>query len=276
MTPTRPCRSALFLPASNPRAIAKAHDLPADAIILDLEDAVAPDAKTAARAAAVAAVESFGDRALVIRINALDSDWGAGDLAAVGDCGATAVLAPKVRAASDIAPYAERLGGETQLWVMIETCQGVARAQDIADTARDGRLAGFVLGVNDLALELGARPGAARAWLAPIQAGMLAAARSRGLVALDGVCNDFTDEARLADECAAAAAMGYDGKSLIHPRQIDACNRAFSPDANDIAWARKVRAAFAAGGGGVVQIDGRMVEALHLVQAERLLAMAGK
>lgn len=265
-------RSALFLPASNPRAIAKASALPADVIILDLEDAVAPDAKAEARDAAVAAArEGFGNRETVIRANALESPWGADDLAAIGHCGAAAVLAPKVRDGADIAAYSERLGGDTRLWVMIETCEAIGRLQDIADRARDTRLAGFVLGVNDLALELGARPGAGRAWLAPVQAMVLAAARSRGLVALDGVCNDFQDDERLRAECTDAAAMGYDGKSLIHPRQIDTCNAAFSPSDAEIAWAIKVRDAFADGDGGVIQVDGRMVEALHLEQAKRIL-----
>lgn len=265
----------MFLPASNPRAIAKARELAADVIILDLEDAVAPDAKAAARAAAVAAArEGFGDRELVIRVNALDTQWGADDLAMVGACGAAAILAPKVRNGGDISAYSDRLGDNTRLWVMIETCEALGRLQDIADRARDSRLAGFVLGVNDLALEMGARPGAERAWLAPAQAMMLAAARSRGLVALDGVCNDFNDDARLHGECLAAAGMGYDGKSLIHPRQIEMCNAAFSPSETEIAWAARVRDAFAGSDGGVIQVDGKMVEALHLDQAKRILAGA--
>ncbi len=273
MTDFRSRKSALFLPASNPRAIAKARELAADVIILDLEDAVAPDAKVEARKAAVtAAGEGFGDRELVIRVNGLDTEWGADDLAAVGASGAAAVLAPKIRNSADIAAYSDRLSDSTRLWVMIETCEALGRLQDIADRARDTRLAGFVLGVNDLALEMGARPGAERAWLAPAQAMMLAAARSRGLVALDGVCNDFNDDARLHAECSAAAAMGYDGKSLIHPRQIEICNATFSPSDAEIAWATKVRDASATGDGGVIQVDGEMVEALHLDQAKRILA----
>lgn len=265
----RPRRSALFLPASNPRAIEKARTLAADVVILDLEDAVAPEAKMAARAAAIAAIgEGFGAREAVIRVNGLDTDWGAADLAAVRATGAT-VLVPKIRNAGDVQICRGHLGSGMPLWVMIETCEALGRLQDIAEAD----VQGFVLGVNDLALELGARPGTERAWLAPVQAIVLAAARSRGLVALDGVCNDFSDDARLDAECAAAAAMGYDGKSLIHPRQIHICNAAFSPDAATVEWATRVRDAFASGDGGVIQVDGKMVEALHLVQAERILGM---
>ncbi len=270
MSDFRPRRSALFLPASNPRAIEKARGLAADVVILDLEDAVAPEAKADARAAAVAAVdEGFGERELVIRANAIDTDWGADDLAELNGVAPT-ILVPKVRNAGDVALYRGRLRPSTKLWVMIETCEALGRLQDIAEAGA----AGFVLGVNDLALELGARPGAGRAWLAPVRAMVLAAARSRGLVALDGVCNDFQDDERLRAECETAAAMGYDGKSLIHPRQIDICNAAFSPSADEVAWATKVRDAFAGGDGGVIQVDGRMVEALHLAQAERILGMA--
>jgi citrate lyase subunit beta/citryl-CoA lyase len=270
MSDFRPRRSALFLPASNARAIEKARGLAADVVILDLEDAVAPEAKIDARAAAVAAIrDGFGDRELVVRANAIDTDWGADDLAGLNGVAAT-ILVPKVRTADDVALYRSRLVANTALWVMIETCEALGRLQDIAEAGA----AGFVLGVNDLALELGARPGADRAWLAPVQAMVLAAARSRGLVALDGVCNDFSDDARLRAECNAAAAMGYDGKSLIHPQQILICNAAFAPSAVEIAWATKVRDAFAGGHGGVIQIDGKMAEALHLAQAERILGMA--
>lgn len=270
MAEFRPRRSALFLPASNARAIGKARELAADAVILDLEDAVAPDAKQAARSAAVAAVaKGFGAREAVIRVNAIDSAWGRDDLAAVSASEAAAVLVPKVRDAGDVRRYRDALGGKP-LWLMIETCEAIGRLQDIAEAGAQG----FVLGVNDLALEFGARPGAERAWLAPVQAMVLAAARSRGLIALDGVCNDFSDDGRLRDECEAAAAMGYDGKSLIHPRQIDICNAAFGPSADVVAWATKVRDAFASGEGGVIQVEGRMVEALHLAQAERILGMA--
>ena len=266
----RPRRSALFLPASNPRAIEKARELAADVVILDLEDAVAPEAKETARGAAVAAAGvGFGNRELVIRANGIDTPWGEDDLAAVRGIGAT-VLVPKIRNGGDVETCRTRLGSETPLWAMLETCEAIGRLQDIAET----NVQGLVLGVNDLALELGARSGAERAWLAPVQTMVLAAARSRGLVALDGVCNDFSNDERLRAECETAAAMGYDGKSLIHPRQIDICNAVFSPGADEIAWAEKVRDAFAGSDGGVIQIDGKMVEALHFAQAERILGMA--
>lgn len=269
MSDFRTRRSALFLPASNARAIEKARGLAADVVILDLEDAVAPEAKAAARDAAVAAArEGFGDRELIIRMNALDTPWGSDDLSAIGQTG-VGVLVPKVRDWSDLQRCRQHLGTETPLWAMIETCDALNALPGIAEEAQ-----GLVLGVNDLALELGARPGTERAWLAPIQTMMLAAARSHGAVALDGVCNDFSNDERLRAECEAAAAMGYDGKSLIHPRQIDICNTAFSPSADELAWATKVRDAFAGGDGGVIQVDGKMVEALHLAQAERILAMA--
>ena len=266
----RPRRSALFLPASNARAIEKARDLPADVVVLDLEDAVAPDAKASARAAAIEAVRAgFGTSEVVVRVNAIDSDWGGDDLDALRESGTT-LLAPKVRNADDVRRYRAKLGDRVPLWLMIETCEALGRLQDIAEAGAQG----LVLGVNDLALELGARPSAARAWLAPVQTQVLAAARSRGLVALDGVCNDFNDDERLREECGNAAAMGYDGKSLIHPRQIDTCNAAFSPNQIEIDWAQKVRDAFAGSDGGVIQVDGRMVEALHLEQAKRILALA--
>ncbi len=265
----RPRRSALFLPASNARAIEKARALPADIVILDLEDAVAPEAKEMARAAAVAAAkQGFGDRELVVRANGLDTHWGFADFAALHDTG-VAVLVPKIRNTGDIQTCRDHLGSGIPLWLMVETCEALGRLQDLAEAGAQA----FVLGVNDLALELGARPGTERTWLPSVRTMVLAAARSRGLIALDGVCNDFSDDGLLRAECAEAAAMGYDGKSLIHPRQIDACNRAFSPDAAAMEWATKVRDAFANGDGGVIQVDGRMVEALHLVQAERILGM---
>jgi citrate lyase subunit beta/citryl-CoA lyase len=269
MTDFRPRRSALFLPANNLRAIEKARELAADVVILDLEDAVAPDAKAGARDAAVAAAsEGFGERELVIRINGIDTPWGADDLAAIGRSG-TGILVPKVRDWSDVQKTRERLDSDTPLWAMIETCEALSGLQDIAEEVR-----GLVLGVNDLALELGARPGAARPWLAPVRTMVLAAARSRGAVALDGVCNDFSDDAKLRAECEEAAAMGYDGKSLIHPSQIETCNAAFSPSEAEIEWAIRVREAFASGKSGVIQVEGKMVEVLHLAQAERILAMA--
>jgi len=277
----RPMRSALFLPASNPRAIEKARGLDADVVILDLEDAVAPEAKAEARAAAVAAVGAggFKARTVAIRANALDTEWGADDLAAISRAKADAVLVPKVATADDVELYHAELAGAdpaVQLWVMIETCRAVSQLQLIADMAARTRLAAMVVGTNDLALELRARPGEDRAGLVPYLALAVAAARAANIAVLDGVCNDFTDLDRLAAECAQGRALGFDGKSLIHPAQIETCNAAFAPGADEVDRARTVIAAFADpahAGKGVIRLDGRMVERLHLKQAERAVAL---
>lgn len=276
----RPMRSALFLPASNSRAIEKARGLAADVVILDLEDAVAPEAKAEARAAAVDAVNAGGFRAatLVVRANALDTEWGADDLAVLAASRADAVLVPKIATAGDVELYHAELATAApamQLWVMIETCRAIAELQAIADMARTTRLAAMVVGTNDLALELRARPAADRTGLLPYLALAVAAARAAGIAVLDGVCNDFTDLDRLAIECAQGRSLGFDGKSLIHPAQIEACNRAFSPESEEIARAETIVAAFADpanAGKGAIRVSGRMVERLHLEQARRLLA----
>ena len=278
----RPCRSALYLPASNPRAIAKARTLRCDAVILDLEDAVAPEMKAAARSAAVAAFGAggFGQRMTVLRINALDTEWGADDLAAAATLDIDAVLVPKVNGPEDIARYDAALAAAppgVKLWVMIETCLAVGRLQAIADAALITRLAGFVMGTNDLALEMRSRTMADRANMLPILTFALAAARSRGLMALDGVCNDFSDLDRFRVEADQGLALGFDGKTLIHPAQIGPCNAVFSPTEEEVARARSISAAFAMpehAGKGAIRLDGRMVERLHLVEAERVLAMA--
>ncbi|OYY67659.1 CoA ester lyase [Sphingomonas sp. 28-63-12] len=278
----RPCRSALYLPASNPRAIEKARTLPCDAVILDLEDAVAPEIKVAARMAAVAAFTEgrFGHRLKVLRVNALDTEWGGDDLAAAATLDIDAVLAPKVNGPDDVARYNAALAtaqpGLT-LWVMIETCLAVGRLQAIADAALTTRLAGFVMGTNDLALEMRSRTMADRANMLPILTFALAAARARGLIALDGVCNDFTDLAAWRAEAEQGLALGFDGKTLIHPAQVDPCNAVFSPTAGEIAYARSIVAAFALPENaekGAIRLDGRMVERLHLQEAERMIAVA--
>ena len=272
MTDARPRRSALYLPAANARAIAKARTLMADVIILDLEDAVAPEAKEDARRMAVAVMdEGFGARERVVRVNALDTEWGATDLMAVATSAAEVVLAPKVRSGADVARYATLIGPHQRLWVMIETCAAIGRLGEIAEQAD-----GVVLGTNDLALELGAREPGPETML-PYKALTLAAARAGGCVAVDGVHNDFTDTAGLIAAAREAARMGFDGKSLIHPSQVDPCNVAFLPSDAEIARARAIVAAFAAPeavGKGAIRLEGRMVERLHLTQAERLLAMA--
>lgn len=277
-----PLRSALFLPASNPRAIDKARGLAADAVILDLEDAVAPEAKDAAREAAVESVNAGGFRArtVAVRANALDTEWGADDLAALATSRADAVLIPKIATARDVELYHAELAGaasEMRLWVMIETCRAIAEMQRIADMAARTRLAAMVVGTNDLALELRAQPAGDRAGLIPYLALAVAAARASGIAVLDGVCNDFSDLERFAAECAQGRALGFDGKSLIHPAQVAPCNAAFGPSAEDVTWAEAVVAAFADPantGKGAIRVAGQMVERLHLAEAERILAMA--
>lgn len=278
----RPLRSVLYLPATNARAIEKVRTLPCDAVILDLEDAVAPDQKAAARDAAVAAFAEggFGRRMTVLRVNGLDTPWGADDVKAAAHLPIDAVLAPKVNGPDDIrlldAELADAAPG-MQLWAMIETCLAIGRLQQIADAAQHGRLAAFVIGTNDLALELRAKPGPDRAGLLPYLAPSVAAARSRGLSVIDGVCNDFRDLDRFRAEAEQGLALGFDGKTLIHPAQVDQCNAVFSPTVAEIARAQAVADAFALpenAAKGAIQIDGRMVERLHLKEAERVLAIA--
>lgn len=270
--PIRPCRSALYLPASNPRAIEKARGLPCDAVILDLEDAVAPEAKVEARAAAVVAfdVGGFGSRLTVLRVNALDTPWGEADLAAAADLAVDAVLVPKIATAADVARYHERLNGQ-KLWVMIETARAVASLQPIADALGEG--GAFVIGTNDLALEMRC---AGRAALLPVLTLAVAAARASGLTVLDGVRNDFSDVEGFLAEAEQGRDMGFDGKTLIHPAQIIACNSVFTPSPEQVARARAIVAAFALpehAGKGAIRLDGRMVERLHLAEAQRTLAL---
>lgn len=283
MTETaRPRRSALYLPASNQKALAKARTLPADVIILDLEDAVAPDLKAEARAAAVAAVAEggFGRRELVVRANALNTPWGAEDLAAISTAGPEAVLVPKVNSPQEVRAYDAALAAapaHTRLWIMIETCACLPLLHDIAACAADTRLAGFVLGTNDLAKEMQAKLSRARTPFLPILTMAVAAARAHGLVVLDGVCNEFRDLDLFRAEAEQGLEFGFDGKTLIHPDQIAPCNAVFSPNAGEIAWARAIVAAFELpenAGKGAIKVDGKMVELLHLDQAKRTLAIA--
>ncbi|AGH50376.1 citrate (pro-3S)-lyase [Sphingomonas sp. MM-1] len=276
----RPRRSALYMPASNPRAVEKARALDCDVVILDLEDAVAPDVKADARAAAVAAVAAggFGRRELVVRANGIDTPWGFDDLAALAAARPDAVLVPKVDDGAAVARHAAALAGAAPLWVMIETARSIFRLEEIAVALADaGPGGGFVLGTNDLAKEMGARPGTLRAPFQGMLGMAVAAARAHGLVVLDGVFNAIDDDAGFAEQCAQAVEFGFDGKTLIHPRQIAACNAAFTPDADAVAWARAIVAAFADPANaakGAIRVEGRMVERLHLAQAERDLAVA--
>jgi citrate lyase subunit beta / citryl-CoA lyase len=279
MTAARPRRSALYLPAGNPRAVEKARTLPADVVILDLEDSVSPDAKAQARAAAVEAVRTggFGPRELVIRINGLDTPWGAADLGAASAAGADAVLVPKISSPEALAPYAAALGGRTRLWAMIETCAAVFALDALGRASAASKVEAWVMGANDLVKEMRCRPGPDRGPLLPALSMSVMAARAHGLAILDGVYNDIQDLDGLARECAQGADLGFDGKTLIHPSHLAPANRAYTPDPEALAWARTVAAAFAApenAGKGVIRVEGRMVELLHLEQARRLIAVA--
>jgi citrate lyase subunit beta/citryl-CoA lyase len=273
-------RSALYLPASNAKAIAKARTLPCDVVILDLEDAVAPNAKDLAREQAVDAIleGGFGERELVIRVNGLDTDWGEADLKAAANIPSLTILAPKVSSAAGVAAYAEYLVGEgIKLWVMVETAISLFRLEEIASAAHTTPLAGFVMGTNDLAKETGAQPDVLRAPFLGALGMAVAAARAHGLVILDGVFNDFQDDDGFNLQTRQALSFGFDGKTLIHPRQIDLCNAIFTPDAAAVAWASQVIAAFAEpenASKGAIQVGGKMVERLHIAQAKRILAIA--
>lgn len=281
----RPRRSMLFMPGSNDRALEKARTLPADGVIIDLEDSVAPERKDAAREAARAAVGAgFGAREVVVRINGLDTPWGQRDLAAVCPAAPDAILVPKIRNEQDVRAVLnamERIGApqRTRLWLMIETPLAVLNAQPIAATAAepDARLSAFVLGANDLAKDTRVRVGAGRATILPWILQCVLAARAYGVDVLDSVYNDIADTDGFRDECAQGRELGMDGKTLIHPSQIDPCNAAFSPTPEEIAWAERVVAAFDApenAGRGAISLDGRMVERLHAEAAGRVLALA--
>ena len=269
-------RSVLYLPASNARAIQKARTLDCDVAVLDLEDAVAPEAKADARAAAVHAVRDggFGPR-LGVRINGLDTEWGLDDLAAMKAAGAKLVVAPKVETPEMGHALTAGLARGSALWAMVETPRALLALAEIASA--DGALDGLMLGVNDLAKALGTGTSSDREPFKPWLAMLVAAARANGLLAIDGVFNRIDDAQGLAAEAAQGRLYGFDGKSLIHPSQIAAANAAFSPSENEVAQARAIVAAFAAPeakGQGAIRVNGAMVERLHLDQAQALLARA--
>jgi citrate lyase subunit beta/citryl-CoA lyase len=273
----RPRRSALFLPASNARAVEKARTLPCDVVILDLEDAVAPAQKDAARAAAVAAVrgDGFGARELVVRTNAPDTAWGADDLAALAGAGVAAVLLPKVASPETLRVARGMVGDGPALWAMIESCDGVLALREIAAAAPATGLAALVVGPNDLARELRCRPGVDRAPLWPILTQVVLAARAAGLAALDGVINTLDDVDAIAAECRQGRDWGFDGKTLIHPAQIAPANAAFGPSVVEVEAARVLTEAFTGREDeGAIRVDGRMIERLHLDEARRTLALA--
>ncbi len=278
----RPRRSVLYLPGSNARALEKARSLAADALILDLEDAVAPSAKEAARAQVVAALSAggFGRRELIVRVNGAATPWGPADLAAAARSGAHAVCLPKVERAEEVRAAERALAAagapaDLAIWCMIETPRGVLAADAVAGASP--RSSCLVAGTSDLVKDLGARATPGRAEVLPALGLILLAARAHGLAALDGVHLDLADDAGLEEACRQGRDLGFDGKTLVHPRQIDPANRAFAPDAAELALARRIVAAHAeaqAAGRGVTVLDGRLVEALHVEAARRRIALA--
>lgn len=276
-----PYRSVLYMPGSNPRALEKARSLPADALILDLEDAVAPDMKAQARDLVAGAVAEggYGARRLIIRINGLDTRWGAEDLEAALSVRPHAILLPKVARVRDVAVVADTLSAAdpnhpTRLWAMIESPQGVLNAAEIA---RAPRMAAFIMGTNDLAKELGCRNRADRLPLLGALSHSLLAARAAGILCIDGVYNAFKDDAGLRSECEQGRDMGFDGKTLIHPAQIAIANDVFAPTEGEVTEARRQVEAFdqaRARGEGVAVLDGKIVENLHVETARQTLAKA--
>jgi citrate lyase subunit beta/citryl-CoA lyase len=277
----RPRRSALYVPGSNARALAKAASLAADVLIVDLEDAVAPAAKEEARRAAVAAIgQGLGRAEVVLRVNGADGPWGAADLEAAARSGADAVLLPKVERASTVAEAARRLDAagapaSLALWAMLETPRGILRAEEVAFSSP--RLACLVAGTSDLVKDLRARHTPGRSEVLASLSWIVLAARASGLSALDGVHLDLDDPAGFEAACRQGRDLGFDGKTLIHPRTIEAANLAFTPGDEELALARRVIEAHAeaeAAGRGVVVVDGRLVEALHVAEALRVVALA--
>ena len=286
MMTIRPRRSALYMPGSNARALEKAREIAADVLILDLEDAVAPESKASARDQVCAAVKGggYGRRELVIRTNGVDTEWFTNDLAAAVAAKPDAILIPKVSAPETLHRIGVRLADlgappSLSVWAMIETPLAILEAESIAASARDPatRLACFVMGLNDLAKESRARFVPGRATMLPWLATALLAARAHGLDILDAVYNDIKDEAGFAAECGQGRDLGFDGKTLIHPSQVEPANRTFAPDAAEVERARTIIAAFEKpenAGKGAIQLDGRMVELLHAQMARRTVALA--
>ncbi len=284
MSANRPRRSCLYMPGANAKALDKARTLPADTLIFDLEDAVAPEAKADARAAIVATMQQggYGKREIVIRVNALSSEWGRDDVVAAAGAKPHGVLFPKIDSAADIKAADALLTEagapeETAIWAMIETPKAILNIQKIAKAAKRTRLAVFVMGTNDLAKDMHAAQTPDRsAFLAALSMTVIAA-RAYGVTPIDGVWNDIQDAEGFEAICRQGLGLGFDGKTLIHPSQIETCNTVFAPTAGEIAWARSVIAAFADpanAGKGVLKVDGKMTELLHLAQAERMVSIA--
>jgi citrate lyase subunit beta / citryl-CoA lyase len=278
----RPRRSVLYMPGANERALEKARTLPADALILDLEDAVAPDAKIEARdrVCAAACSDGYGAREIAIRVNGLDTQWHADDIRAAAAAEPDAILVPKVNSAADVhaieaALEAADAPDSVLIWAMLETPIAVLHAEEI--TTASERLTVLVMGTNDLAKELHAEQVPGRQPLIHGLSACLLAARLAGKVIVDGVYNDIKDEAGFEAECVQGRQLGFDGKTLIHPSQLEPCNRVFAPGEDELTQAKRIILAFEeaeAEGRGVVTVDGRMVENLHVENARRALALA--
>lgn len=277
-----PRRSVLYMPGANDKALEKAKTLPVDAIIFDTEDSVAPDMKEVARGKVAAAVQSgeYGNRELTIRVNGLDTQWFEDDLRSAGAAGPSAVVVPKVNSAADVARIESILesvpGAENvKIWAMLETPQAIENAVEIATSSE--RLVVLVMGTNDLAKELRAGLVAGRHPLLWGLGRAVNAARFAGKVILDGVYNNVKDPEGFAVECRQGAEMGFDGKTLVHPTQVEPCNEIFAPSEDEIDYSRRVIEAFEAGiaeGKGVITVDGKMIENLHVDNARRALAIA--
>jgi citrate lyase subunit beta/citryl-CoA lyase len=272
-------RSVLYMPSSNAKALEKAKTLPVDGVIFDLEDAVAPDAKPEAREAAAAAVASgaYGSRTLTIRVNGLGTEWHDADLAAAAEAGPDGIVVPKVGSAEEVRSLVaaiEKAGApdHTRLWAMVETPEAIFNVREIA--AASDRLAVLVMGTNDLVKELYAEHVPGRAPLQTALSLALLGARAAGVAILDGVYNDVRDTEGFLAECRQGREMGFDGKTLIHPGQVDGANEAFAPSAQAVEDARGILAAWEAGDSGVVTYNGRMVENLHVESARRTLSIA--
>ena len=284
MNSARPRRSCLYMPGANARALEKAKTLGADVLILDLEDSVAPEAKQEARAQVAAAVKGggFGKREIIVRVNGLSTPWGKDDIAAACACGPDGILAPKIESGAQVMEFDAALTGanlpaHAAFWANIETPRAILNLSDIAAAAGSTRLACFVVGLNDLSKETRAQQKPGRAAFQAALSLAVMAARAEGLTAIDGVFNDIVDMGGFEAECRQALEFGYDGKTLIHPSQIETANTVFAPSREDIARARAVIAAFALpenAGKGVIKVDGAMTELLHLEEARRVVAVA--
>lgn len=284
MSANRPRRSCLYMPGANAKALEKAKSLAADVLLFDLEDSVAPEAKPDARGQIVSTLAGggYGKREIIVRINGFNTPWGREDMQAAGQAKPDGVLAPKVESGAEVIELDEAMtaagfADNAQLWVMIETPRAILNLDKIATARRSSRLSGFVMGTNDLAKETRAKITPARTAFHAALSLAVTAARMEGLVAIDGVYNDIPNTEGFEAECRQGLEFGFDGKTLIHPGQIDVCNTVFAPSAEEVARANAIIAAFADpenAGKGVLKVDGKMTELLHLVEAKRIVAVA--